>query len=240
METKIKDALAKLDPKNDNHWTAEGAPRIETLRMLTGTPSLTRDDVTKVDQSFSRTSAQEAVDAAAAKVAADKKAADEAALATNVNANGDVTGTPEKPAPDASTVVAADGTTANPKADSDNQAGSGEFVPEDSAEQVAKLKAQIAAGEDYLQGLMDERDALGKQIETVAGQLDSLKLQLPGDEADHRQNMATIQGYLQASQRRREARADLAREDANGVAHVRRQDKEPVDQRLEQRKRPQQ
>lgn len=53
---KIQNALSKLDAGNDNHWTAEGAPRLETLRMLAGDPSISRDDVNTVDQGFTRQS----------------------------------------------------------------------------------------------------------------------------------------------------------------------------------------
>jgi hypothetical protein len=57
MSDKIKAALAKLDPKNDNHWTGDGLPRIETLRLLSGTPTLTREEVLAVAPTFSRQSA---------------------------------------------------------------------------------------------------------------------------------------------------------------------------------------
>ena len=56
---KVKDALSKLDASNDNHWTSEGAPRLETLRMLAGDSTISRDDVNAVDQSFTRKSLTE-------------------------------------------------------------------------------------------------------------------------------------------------------------------------------------
>ena len=51
---KILEALAKLDVANDNHWTGDGLPRIDTVRMLVANPGLGRDDITKVAPDFSR------------------------------------------------------------------------------------------------------------------------------------------------------------------------------------------
>lgn len=58
MSKKITDALSKLDVGNDTHWTAEGAPRIETLRILAGDGTLTRDDINKAANDFTRDSAR--------------------------------------------------------------------------------------------------------------------------------------------------------------------------------------
>lgn len=54
MKARILVGLSKLDASNDNHWTAEGLPRLETLRMLVGDPSITRESVTLAAPSFSR------------------------------------------------------------------------------------------------------------------------------------------------------------------------------------------
>lgn len=50
----LKDALLSLDISNDNHWTQDGLPRLETLRMLVSNSSLSRDDVSSQFPSFSR------------------------------------------------------------------------------------------------------------------------------------------------------------------------------------------
>lgn len=41
----IGDALDQLDHSNQNHWTADGKPRIDTMRLLTGNNQLTREDI---------------------------------------------------------------------------------------------------------------------------------------------------------------------------------------------------
>ncbi len=55
--SKILEALSKLDTNNDNHWTADGLPRIETVRMLAGDQGITREQITAEAPDFSRSSA---------------------------------------------------------------------------------------------------------------------------------------------------------------------------------------
>lgn len=49
----IVDALATLDPQNDDHWTSDGLPRMDVLEALCG-HTLTRADVTAAAKGFSR------------------------------------------------------------------------------------------------------------------------------------------------------------------------------------------
>jgi hypothetical protein len=60
MTLALKAALSQLDPGNDNHWTAEGLPRIETVRLLSQTPSLTREQLVEADPAFNREAAKAA------------------------------------------------------------------------------------------------------------------------------------------------------------------------------------
>lgn len=50
----IEEALKKLDPENDNHWTASGKPRLDTVRMFTSNSSLTREDLDTLAPGFDR------------------------------------------------------------------------------------------------------------------------------------------------------------------------------------------
>lgn len=54
MTTAIKNALSNLDAQNDNHWTDEGLPRLDTVQMLAGDPSITREAVTAAVPGFTR------------------------------------------------------------------------------------------------------------------------------------------------------------------------------------------
>jgi hypothetical protein len=53
MSQKIIDALKKLDPANEDHWTTEGLPRLEVLKDILG-EVVSRVDVTNAARGFSR------------------------------------------------------------------------------------------------------------------------------------------------------------------------------------------
>lgn len=54
MTNPIQQALAKLDPKNDAHWTSDGSPRMDVVHELTGNADLKRADITKAAPTFTR------------------------------------------------------------------------------------------------------------------------------------------------------------------------------------------
>lgn len=57
----LAQALSKLDPLNDNHWTQDGLPRLDTLKMLTGDQTLTRDAIASQFPDYKRTGAGQVV-----------------------------------------------------------------------------------------------------------------------------------------------------------------------------------
>lgn len=65
MSQKIQEALSKLDVTNDNHWTADGLPRLDTVKMLANESTLTREAVSAAVPGFTRTSAAQGVQAPA-------------------------------------------------------------------------------------------------------------------------------------------------------------------------------
>lgn len=60
MTMTIDQALKALDPKNDEHWTSDGSPRMDKLQELTGDESLTRKQVKEAAPTFTRETAGEA------------------------------------------------------------------------------------------------------------------------------------------------------------------------------------
>ncbi len=50
----IKEALQKLDPKNDDHWTSDGLPLVSVMTELTGNDVLTRQQITDANPEFNR------------------------------------------------------------------------------------------------------------------------------------------------------------------------------------------
>lgn len=53
MEQKIRDALAELDTQNDDHWTAEGLPRLDVMKDKVG-EAVSRADITNAAKGFTR------------------------------------------------------------------------------------------------------------------------------------------------------------------------------------------
>jgi hypothetical protein len=53
----LQAALMKLDASNDNHWTADGQPRLDTVKMLAGNPAITRDQVEAAAPGYLRANA---------------------------------------------------------------------------------------------------------------------------------------------------------------------------------------
>lgn len=51
---RILDALSKLDKDNDAHWTSDGMPRLDTIRLLASDQGISREDVSKVAPEFAR------------------------------------------------------------------------------------------------------------------------------------------------------------------------------------------
>lgn len=98
--SKITDALAKLDPANPNHWTDDGLPRMDTVKILSGDPSLTREQVTTAAPEFNREAALAALQGASPAAATPAPAATDAAPAAPVQAAPVADAAPSPPTPD--------------------------------------------------------------------------------------------------------------------------------------------
>lgn len=66
MSEKIIAALRQLDVTNDNHWTSEGQPRIDTVKLLSGDQTVTREAIGQAVPGFVRARAEELLPKAAA------------------------------------------------------------------------------------------------------------------------------------------------------------------------------
>lgn len=58
MAKDLEAALKSLDPKNDEHWTGDGLPRMDALHELTGNAELTRKQVGEAAPNFTRDNPQ--------------------------------------------------------------------------------------------------------------------------------------------------------------------------------------
>ena len=70
MPEQIIEALKKLDPNDDKHWTSEGLPRLDILAADLGVKFLKRGDVTKVAPAFTRANLETNQEVAAENVVA--------------------------------------------------------------------------------------------------------------------------------------------------------------------------
>lgn len=62
MKEKILDALSQLDPLDDDHWTSDGAPRMDAIEAIVGDKSITRKDIVNAAPDFNREKAGQAPD----------------------------------------------------------------------------------------------------------------------------------------------------------------------------------
>lgn len=145
MTDKIRDVLASLDVSNDNHWTSEGLPKLETVRFLAGDQTLTREQVTKSDPTFSR-----AVSAQRQKEATEK---------ADGNVEDKVEGTVDTQLAELPTL--GDGTTL-------------EQEPELNAEEGVKLADKIRELQEEIADLKSKREELDAYIDGLEQRADSL------------------------------------------------------------------
>lgn len=61
MKDKILEALAQLDPLDDDQWTADGAPRVDVVEKIVG-EDVKRQDIVDADPEFNREKASKADD----------------------------------------------------------------------------------------------------------------------------------------------------------------------------------
>lgn len=55
-EERLRSAVKSLDPGNEEHWTADGRPRMDAVEAAYGSSNINRNDVEKVAPGFSRPS----------------------------------------------------------------------------------------------------------------------------------------------------------------------------------------
>lgn len=219
MSKNITDALSKLDPANDNHWTQDGLPRLDTIKILSGDPSLTRELVTGAYPDFNRETARAAAGTAQAGAGTTPAAPTE--------------GTPPAPA------SAATATETQPPAppappESDLPVLNPPAVAEASNEQ-ADLLVRI---EEAKVNLSDRQDALqlAKQ-ELVDAQNEVARLEAQLKESSPT-NSSTIMDYL-ARQRQnledRGARKQLIKESGLDLKQLAKDLKSPLDAAMERK-----
>jgi hypothetical protein len=179
----LANALAKLDPKNDAHWTTDGLPKLEFVRLLASNPKVTREDIIAHDAAFNRTVAGLPVPVApAAEAPADASVVKSPEQVIELLAAG---------APVLQQV-------SEPETFFD---GASPFTEKDST-----LEDDIQRMQDELVELLAAKHAIERDISDAHAKLDSLlKEQQAGLGGIDKQSQSAIQQYL-ASQNEKAAR----------------------------------
>lgn len=190
MQTLIE-ALKKLDVNNDNHWTADGLPRLDTVRMLASDAALTREKLDAAAPGFTRSTAA----TWEASGAAPTKSTQSQAHAAAGNAQAAAQTVQASPAAVTATV------TEQPKEDEAEQGsevGAYEAAMKALAEAEAntadKRQAKEKADREFVEA-QEAEDAARKQADALR------PVETQG---------SVIQEYLAAQQRDMEAKAALA------------------------------
>lgn len=58
-KAKIAELLQKLDASNENHWTADGSPRLETVKFNNGGEAVSREDIDEHFKDFNKANASD-------------------------------------------------------------------------------------------------------------------------------------------------------------------------------------
>lgn len=177
--SKLKEALGKLSKDNDNHWTEKGQPRIETVRMLSGNPTLTREEIDQAFPGFSRTNMISEQEVHAVNLETAQKdgdtfvhlGVDAAGRPTDVVATGTQT-PPPVPAPlvHAFTPAAAPATGAGA-----GENGTGEL--QDKLAQQEQLNDQIKGMQDRIEEAGQRKLEIEKEILLAQAEIDKLILE---------------------------------------------------------------
>jgi hypothetical protein len=247
MAEKIKEALLKLDVSNDNHWTADGLPRIDTVKLLSADPSVTREVINEVLPGFTRETAV-AHGMMSAMGAAQPASTPEPQAGQGVTGDPHPIGAgaapqasqaPEGPAePAAGAADAGDGgdTAADPATDAGDEAEQPE-VEDGAGTGDADALAEVEAELEEVQAELVEMRRLQSEaaegvrilMEREAAVHDKLIALKP---SERESNMTAIQAYLASQQRNlehRAARKELIADSGIDLSQLAKDLKAPID-----------
>ena len=218
MTNKIVEALLKLEVKNDNHWTADGLPRLDTVKMLASDQTLTRDSVAAAAPGFSRITAtgytapigeQQASQAQGQGGNGEQRqsAAPQASQATESDQRADDldAGQAEQPALEGSAGVATD--------------------------DIAALEEALAEQEELVTKIRAHKVEVDKAFEEARAKEDELRVKLE-EARPQRSTGNDIQDYLAAQRKNLEARAarqQMIRESGINLKELASNLKAPID-----------
>lgn len=224
MTNKIVEALLKLDVKNDNHWTADGLPRLDTVKMLASDQTLTRDSVAAAAPGFSRTTATGYTAPSAEQ---------QAPQAQGQGGSGEQQSA--APAAPQTAPQASQATESDQRAD-DLDAGQAEQPKMEgsagvAADDIAALEAALAEQEELVSKIRAHKVEVDKAFEEARAKEDELRVKLE-EARPQRSTGNDIQDYLAAQRKNLEARAarqQMIRESGINLKELASNLKAPID-----------
>lgn len=224
MTNKIVEALLKLDVKNDNHWTADGLPRLDTVKMLASDQTLTRDSVAAAAPGFSRTTATGYTAPSAEQ---------QAPQAQGQGGSGEQQSA--APAAPQTAPQASQATESDQRAD-DLDAGQAEQPKMEvsagvATDDIAALEAALAEQEELVSKIRAHKVEVDKAFEEARAKEDELRVKLE-EARPQRSTGNDIQDYLAAQRKNLEARAarqQMIRESGINLKELASNLKAPID-----------
>lgn len=239
MTQKIVDALKKLDVKNDNHWTADGLPRLDTVKMLASDQTITRDHVAAAAPGFSRATAETWTPSTEGEAkSTDQQAGSSDQQAAQQESQGGSTGSTENAAPAAAQPPAETPSSTEPAVNAADQSGQqteqspvAQPAPA-SSDEVEALEKALAAQSEKVEELRQVRAKLEAEFVTERQKEDDLRAKLEAVRPVKDDTPNAIQEYL-ASQRRqleeRAAKKQLLKESGLDLKELQRGLRSPLD-----------
>lgn len=231
MTNKIVEALLKLDVQNNNHWTADGLPRLDTVKMMASDQTLTREQVAVSAPGFSRATA----------TGYTAPSAEQQAPQTQSPQGSTEQPQSEAPAaPQAATSVE-QGTSSmdNPDDIDEGQAQQSpmEGVGAGAADEIQALQAELAEQEELVSEIRRHKAKVDAEFDKARKREDELRVKLESLRPNDNTTDA-IQGYL-ASQRKaleqRAARQQLIKDSGISLKELASGLRSPIDSAMARR-----
>lgn len=222
MTNKIVEALLKLDVKNDNHWTADGLPRLDTVKMLASDQALTRDSVAAAAPGFSR---------ATATGYTTPRAEQQAPQAQGQGGNGEQQQSTAPVAPQTAPQATESGQRAGDLDTGQAEQPSLEGSAGVATDGIAALEGALAEQEELVSKIRAHKVEVDKAFEEARAKEDELRVKLE-EARPQRSTGNDIQDYLAAQRKNLEARAarqQMIRESGINLKELASNLKAPID-----------